>query len=445
MHFKDQKISKGSSQIVVDEAFSKDQFMIDNMHLNKAYTNFIHDKKISNLDEKRRILDSFKKRYHEYREFWHNVDKKITDKNLYNSLSKPHCIDIETASICDLACPHCHREYIVTPDKIMKEELYIKIIKEIKDLNIPSIKLNWRGEPLLNPLIDKFILLAKTHGVIDVSINTNATTLDEKKGEKIINAGLDQIIFSFDGGTKETYEKMRPGRFQENHFETIYENIKNFCLLKRRMKKIFPITKIQMVMTKSSRNEVKNFHKLFSDIIDYVVVTQYQERGGKMDDLSEDQKIKLSEYKKKSNNKDFKQYIAKANGDLLVSKDRKICDQLYQRLMVTYDGRVGMCCHDWGAKHCLGYFDQDGINNYENDLKKISDQVKANKKGFELLRNTKMPERYNEPDKKISSLSEIWNGNELKKVRDNHECGNIDSVEVCKNCSYKNSYNWEKI
>ena len=29
----------------------------------------------------------------------------------------------------------------------------------------------------------------------------------------------------------------------------------------------------------------------------------------------------------------------------------------------------------------------------------------------------------------------------LKKVRDNHECGNIDSVEVCKNCSYKNSYN----
>ena len=65
MHFKDQKTSKGSSQIVVDEAFSKDQFMIDNMHLNKAYTNFIHDKKISNLDEKRRILDSFKKRYHE--------------------------------------------------------------------------------------------------------------------------------------------------------------------------------------------------------------------------------------------------------------------------------------------------------------------------------------------------------------------------------------------
>ena len=59
-----------------------------------------------------------------------------------------------------------------------------------------------------------------------MSINTNATTLD-KKAEKLINSGLDQIIFSFDGGTKKTYEKMRPGRFK-NKFNKIYENIKNF-------------------------------------------------------------------------------------------------------------------------------------------------------------------------------------------------------------------------
>ena len=28
--------------------------------------------------------------------------------------------------------------------------------------------------------------------------------------EKLIDSGIDQIIFSFDGGTKETYNKMRP-------------------------------------------------------------------------------------------------------------------------------------------------------------------------------------------------------------------------------------------
>ena len=32
---------------------------------------------------------------------------------------------------------------------------------------------------------------------------------------KIINSGLDLMIYSFDGGTKKSYEKMRPGRFKK--------------------------------------------------------------------------------------------------------------------------------------------------------------------------------------------------------------------------------------
>ena len=72
------------------------------------------------------------------------------DNSEFFSNINPLCVDIETASICDLACPHCYREYLITPDKIMDEKLYKKIIDQISDLGIPSIKLNWRGEPLLN-------------------------------------------------------------------------------------------------------------------------------------------------------------------------------------------------------------------------------------------------------------------------------------------------------
>ena len=59
---------------------------------------------------------------------------------------------------------------------------------------------------------------------------------------------------------------------------------------------MFPITKIQMVMTKSSRPEAKCFFQLFADIIDIVVLTQYQERGGKVDDILPEQKSKLEKY-----------------------------------------------------------------------------------------------------------------------------------------------------
>ena len=43
----------------------------------------------------------------------------------------PLCLDIEVASICDLACPFCFREFVATPDKIINEEL----TQEIKSNN----------------------------------------------------------------------------------------------------------------------------------------------------------------------------------------------------------------------------------------------------------------------------------------------------------------------
>ena len=443
MKFQDQKkIQAGSSKLINKEAFDKDNYMIENMLLNAAYIFHLENNNINDNSLKNQVLQDFKKKYNDYRSHWINVNKNIIEKKIQNHLKKPYCIDIEVASICDLACPHCYREYIVTPDKIMKEELFKKIIKQIEELEVPSIKLNWRGEPLLNPKILEFIDLAKKAGVIEVSINTNATTLDEKKAEKLINSGLDQIIFSFDGGSKKTYEKMRPGRFKDNKFDIIYENIKNFCLKKKELNKVFPITKIQMVMTKTTRNEVGSFLNLFSDIIDDVVVTQYQERGGNLDDVTDEQKNKLQIYEK---NNSIRQYIAKANGDLLVSTDRKTCDQPYQRLMIAYNGQVGMCCHDWGARHCVGYLDKDGIDIYENELNETLKNVKNNKKGFELLKNVEMPEKFYEPEKKISTLKEIWLGKELQSIRSLHEAGNIDQINVCKNCTYKNSYNWKKI
>ena len=181
-----------------------------------------------------------------------------------------HYVDIETAAICDLACPHCYREYILTPDKIMKFENYRKIIDEISELKVPSIKLNWRGEPLLNPNINKFIEYAKIKGILEVSINTNATNLNDKTAKSLIESGLDFMIYSFDGGTKQTYEKMRPEDLKKIILKTVYNNIKNFYAIRKEMQAKFPVTKIQMVLTSDTRNELKNFYDLFNNYVDDV-------------------------------------------------------------------------------------------------------------------------------------------------------------------------------
>ena len=152
---------------------------------------------------------------------------------------------------------------------------------------------------MLNSKIEKYIEYAKSNGILEVSINTNATHLTEEKAEKLIKSGLDLIIYSFDGGTKKTYEKMRPGRFEHNKFEKVYENIKNFSKIKKRLNSFFSMTKIQMVLTEETRKEIDNFYELFNLIVDDVTVTPYSERGGKVREIKRASKTKVVKLFKK--------------------------------------------------------------------------------------------------------------------------------------------------
>jgi MoaA/NifB/PqqE/SkfB family radical SAM enzyme len=445
-----QDILTGSSRLVRDKksVFDRNKFFLDNMNLNKAYKYYLEKNEI--LDKDNKILNEFKSSFKKYRLDWKNYPKTIySNKNEFeqikNNIQGPLCLDIEIAAVCDLACPHCFREYILTPDKIMKFDTFKAIINSAVKMKVPSIKLNWRGEPLLHSKIGDFIDYAKKNGIIEVAINTNGTHLSEKMGLDLIKSGLDLIIYSFDGGTKETYEKMRPGRFEKNKFENVYQNIKNFNKLKKKLNAKFPITKIQMVLTEDTRLEIDSFFNLFIDIVDDVTVTPYTERGGRLEDLTFEQKKKIENYAKINHLKSEDiNYCVEIDKDIQVAVGRKPCEQLFQRLMVTYDGRVAMCCHDWGAQHCLGYVDNLAFEIGET-LDILEKSIKNNKKGFELLKNAKRPKIYNQPPNYVQSLEEIWKGEELNKVRNFHKNDEVDSVEICKKCSFKDTYVWKKI
>ena len=382
----------------------------------------------------------------EYRENWNDqpsniINKKISTKTYKDKNILPLCLDIETAAICDLACPFCFREFTATPDKIIDEKVCYDLIDQAAALKIPSIKFNWRGEPLLHPKLPEFINYAKKKGILETIINTNATNLKGKLAVKLIESGLDFIIYSFDGGTKETYEKMRPGRFKKNKFEDTYSNIKNFKILKDEMNSKFPYTKIQMILMKETFNEKEIFFDNFNEIVDDVSLSQYTERGAKIADLDENS---LSQYYHElalNNLPAGTPYMRDAFGNIKIASGRKPCEQPFQRLLVTYEGRVAMCCYDWGATYPVGYTNNMALDNTE-DYSKIVESAGKNKKGFELLKDVKMPKQFNKPEQVTSSLSEIWYGNEINKVRDKHLINKGEEINICKHCSFKDVYKW---
>ena len=430
-------------------------WMLKNMHKNKT---FKYLSKKGDFKYNKKYLNNLKERYISYRKQWRGnakfaIDNELIDEKFNSSDLKPLCIDIETASVCDLACPHCYRQFIATPDKIMSKDLAFKIIDQASKLSVPSMKFNWRGEPLLNPALPEIIDYAKKNGVLETIINTNATKLNLEMSKKIIDSGLDLMIYSFDGGSKKSYEKMRPGRFKKNNFDEIYNNILNFSKLKKETQSIFPRTKIQMVLTDDTFKEQDEYFSLFKDIVDDVSVKQYTERGGKLKDVSEEYvraACSNENIEKLNTNSDFKrinpnsEIMKDSDGNLFVSKGRLPCEQPYQRMLVTYDGRVSMCCYDWGSMHPVGYVDKLAIDIGEKEYEKIKKKADDKIKGFDLMK-LEMPKIFNEPKKEVKTIEQIWYGKEINNVRSKHSKNLLEEVPICKGCPFKETYDWQKI
>src|SRR5262245_35325129 len=168
----------------------------------------------------------------------------------------PLTLAIESTAKCNLFCPMCPRENIHFPPRDMELSLFKKIVDEGKDFLEFAVPYGV-GEPLLNPEIFDMIAYCRQVGVPS-GISTNATTLTDESSRKLIEAGLDYIIFAFDGATKATYEKYRKGA----DFEKVRSNILTFLRVKKEMKsKIFCI--IQMVRLKENRDEIPELIRMW--------------------------------------------------------------------------------------------------------------------------------------------------------------------------------------
>ena len=185
-------------------------------------------------------------------------------------------------------------------------------------------------------------------------------------------------------------------------------------------------------------------------VVDDVLIKAYEERGWNLELYSEDQQ---KDFKKRLSDRTGKEVTdlagtmiwQKPDGDVLVADGRLPCQQLYQRLMVAYDGSVYMCCNDWGTEHPIGYVDEAAIQTGMKDHQAVYDRVQKGSKGFNLLAQVEMPERYNKPDAQVSTLSQIWDSPELNQVRRTHIEGQVNKVSACKKCTFLDTYKWEKL
>lgn len=158
----------------------------------------------------------------------------------------PFRLWIETASCCNLCCVMCpNKELAASKKGLMTFALFRKVIDECRSF-ASDVYLHHRGEPLLNPALFNMIAYARKAG-LKTRFHTNGTLLDEDKARRLLNAGPDLVSFSFDGFSKEIYEKIRVGAV----FETTLENIIRLAELRKKQGLIKPYIVIEKICFKN--------------------------------------------------------------------------------------------------------------------------------------------------------------------------------------------------
>jgi radical SAM protein with 4Fe4S-binding SPASM domain len=301
--------------------------------------------------------------YFEYRQKWHEYPEKQ-----YLSPFPLH-LDLDITNACNLRCKMCARTIMIekgnTPDIGFMDFDFVKhLIDEGASQGLASIKFSFQGEPLLHPKIVEIVTYAKKAGIIDTMFNTNGMLLTTEMSEALLDAGLDNIFFSIDSAYKENYEAIRVGA----NYDKVIENILNFIRLRKVKEKHAVQIGVNMVVMEENKDEVDDFIKQWSNIVDTV-------------NWGLDHHFVLKEKPEIIN-------------DIKTEPDNFCCSQLWQRLIVNWDGECLPCCLD-----------------VERDL---------------LVGNT-----HN------NSLQQIWLHSKLYKLlREKHKSGNYQDIKRCKHCAF---------
>lgn len=162
-----------------------------------------------------------------------DIKDRIGIDKLEQALKFPKFFQIETVRLCNSRCLFCAVDDWDKSVPYMSEELFQKILKELGEYSdwIEMVSIQRAGEPLLDKKIVERVQDLKDAGIKRVSMSTNASLLSEEKAEKLLEAGLDDLMLSIDTIDPEKYTKIRRGL----NYDRVVQNIKTLFAVRERL------------------------------------------------------------------------------------------------------------------------------------------------------------------------------------------------------------------
>lgn len=292
---------------------------------------------------------------------WEAVDRVINSE----IAPVPKILMLELTNACNLSCAMCYNRKMKRKRGFMSLEMAERILDEAKQIGIERVALYSTGESLLHKQFIQIVELCKERKLYTY-LTSNGLLLTMDKCYQICNSGLDSFKFSIDGSSKDEYEKIRvPGSYED-----LLNSVKNLRSIRDELQSAMRISAGSVLMNINEEN-IEKFKTTYGPYVDSILFSFLTNQGGQAGE----------EYEH-----------SKRNEQEEARRNAKPCRQLWDRMIVSYDGNISACCVDFEMQLVYSGFKNCG-------------------------------------------LEAAWNNKEIVNLRKAHLRGELSSVPLCSNCN----------
>ena len=246
----------------------------------------------------------------------------------------------------------------------MSMETVETALEQAKKMGIGSVALYTTGESLLHKRALEIARKVKGEGFY-CYITSNGLLIKENNVDELVTSGIDSIKISIDGSEKEEYEKIRIG----GKFDKL---LKSLELLKRRRDELNPEMKIYAgaVVNKLNQHSMGRFKERYMNYVDEIYLSPLVNQSGSITEKYNELKIT----------------------DEFDARSWKPCRMLWDRIVVSWEGKLTACCVDYELALSYG----------------------------ELT---------------VSNMEELWTSEKMVTMRKAHLEGEVSNIDLCKTCN----------
>lgn len=232
----------------------------------------------------------------------------------------PRTVRIETTNACNARCTICPHQRLQRPRATIDQARFRQAVDECAAAGCREVHLHNFGEPLMDPELEDRVAYAKQRGIPKVKIFCNGSLLDGRRASGLLAAGLDEIKISFDGATREEFERIRvPLRF-----DRVVENVRELVRLRDAQG-----ARLRIYVACCSTSDREQTMQALEELVDGFSF-------GKIHNWTGDGVVSPQRARRRL---------------------RKPCMRLWRTLTVLAGGEVALCCLDYDGRHVLGRLD----------------------------------------------------------------------------------------